>query len=32
VRLMIQISNSYDSAFPRRNAPEVCIDLTLLKK
>jgi hypothetical protein len=32
VRLMIQISNSYDSAFPRRNAPEVCINLTLLKK
>ena len=32
MRLMIKISNSYDSAFPRRNAPEVCIDLTLLKK
>jgi hypothetical protein len=26
------ISPRHDSAFPRRNAPEVCIDLTLLKK
>src|SRR5260370_22285999 len=32
VRLMIQISNSYDSAFSRRSTPEVCIDLNLLKK
>jgi hypothetical protein len=27
-----QTASNHDSAFPRRNAPEVCIDLTLLKK